>query len=217
MATTERSELHIVVVVALLATATACAPDVHHAADDDEAALMPLIERSRVLPELKGRRLDGAEESVSAYRGRVLLIDVWATWCRPCLDALPELRALVAELPADRFALLAISVDGARAAVIDLMEREPMPWYNWHVGMGSEAERILGIQGLPTYLLVNEEGVILATEGPLVRLRCMAQRAVAGDDPHGCTPANWWLPGGWPAAEPLEPAQEASEGTVGQG
>ena len=175
---------------------------------------MPLIEKSRVLPELKGRRLDGAEESVSAYRGRVLLIDVWATWCRPCVDALPELRALVAELPADRFALLAISVDHALATVTDFMEREPMPWDNWHVGMGSEIERMLGIHGLPTYLLVDDEGVILATEGPLVRLRCMAERAVAGDDPHGCTPANWWLPGGWPPAAPPGACTEGLRGVV---
>ena len=40
-----------------------------------------------------------------------MLLDFWATWCEPCVDALPELRALVAELPADRFALIAISVD----------------------------------------------------------------------------------------------------------
>lgn len=163
------------------------------------------IERSRILPELTGRRLDGVEESVSAYRGRVLLIDVWATWCRPCIAALPELRALVAELPADRFALLAISLDGALATVTDFMETEPMPWYNWHVGMGSEVERALAIRGLPAYLLVNEEGVILANEGPLARLRCMAERAVAGDDPHGCTPANWWLPRGLPPAAKVSP------------
>ncbi|MCY4029948.1 MAG: TlpA disulfide reductase family protein [Acidobacteria bacterium] len=211
MATTDRRDLHPVAVVALLATAAACTPDFHYAGDD-EAPSVAAIERARVLPELRGRRLDGVEESVGAYRGRVLLIDVWATWCRPCVDALPELRALVAELPADRFALLAISVDGALETVTDLMEREPMPWHNWHVGMGSEAERILGIQSLPTYLLVDEEGVVLATEGPLVRLRCMAERALAGEDPQGCTPANWWLPGGWPPAVPSEPTQESSDG-----
>ena len=172
------------------------------------------IERSRILPELTGRRLDGVEESVSAYRGRVLLIDVWATWCRPCVAALPELRALVAELPADRFALLAISLDGALATVTDFMEAEPMPWYNWHVGMGSEVERALAIRGLPVYLLVNEEGVILANEGPLARLRCMAERAVAGDNPHGCTPANWWLPRGLPPAATQRADGNRSAGPV---
>ena len=153
--------------------------------------------------------LDGREEPLSAYRGRVLLIDFWATWCVPCIVALPELRTLVTDLPADRFALLAVSVDEELATVTDLMEREPMPWDNWHVGMGSDVQRSLAVRGFPTYVLVDQEGVILANGfGPLPRLRCMAERAVAGEDPYGCTPADW-MPG-----FPTVPvgAQRASEG-----
>ena len=66
---------------------------------------------------MTGTRLDGVEESLSAYRGRVVLLDFWATWCAPCVDALPDLRELVAELPADRFALVAVSVDEDRETV----------------------------------------------------------------------------------------------------
>ena len=70
-----------------------------------------------------------------------------------------------------------------------------MPWSNWHVGMGSDIERSLAVRGFPTYVLVDREGVILANGfGPLPRLRCMAERAVAGEDAHGCTPADW-MPG----------------------
>ena len=163
-----------------------------------EADLVAAIRHATVggtLPELTGRRLDGQEEPLSAYRGRVLLIDFWATWCVPCIVALPELRALVADLPADQFALLAVSVDEELAVVTDLMEREPMPWYNWHVGLGSTIERGLAVRGFPTYVLVDQEGVILSNGfGPLPRLRCMAERAVAGEDPYGCTPADW-MPG----------------------
>ena len=159
-----------------------------------EADLIATIRHGSVggtLPELSGRRLDGTEEPLAAYRGRVLLIDWWATWCVPCIIALPELRELVADLPADRFALLAISVDEEVATVTELMEREPMPWRNWHVGTGSDLERVLGVQGFPTYILADEEGTILAHGlGPLRRLRCMVERAVAGEDPT-CPPAEW--------------------------
>ena len=163
-----------------------------------EADLIETIRHATVggtLPELTGRRLDGTEEPLSAYRGRVLVIDFWATWCVPCIAALPELRALVADLPADRFALLAVSVDQELATVTDFMAGEPMPWHNWHVGMGSDIERRLAVRGFPTYLLVDEEGVILTNGfGPLPRIRCMAERAVAGEDPYGCTLADW-MPG----------------------
>ena len=109
-----------------------------------------------------GRRLDGTDDSLSAYRGRVVLIDFWATWCKPCVAALPALRELVAESPADRFTLLAISVDYDRETVTRFMEDEPMPWVNWHTGLGrASIARAWGIRVYPTYVLVNEQGVIL--------------------------------------------------------
>ena len=106
---------------------------------------------------------------LSAYRGRVLLLDFWATWCVPCIDALPELRQLVADLPADRFALLAISVDEDLTTVTEFMTDEPMPWENWHVGVSSELERMLDVRGFPTYLLAvaGDDPDLLASELPL--------------------------------------------------
>lgn len=96
-----------------------------------EADLIATIRHATVggtLPEWTGRRMDGREEPLSAYRGSVLLLDFWATWCVPCIDALPELRQLVVDLPADRFALLSISVDEDLTTVIEFMTDEPMPW-----------------------------------------------------------------------------------------
>ena len=146
-----------------------------------EAELITSIEHATVggtLPEWTGRRLDGMEEPLSVYRGRVLLIDFWAT-CPPCIEALPDLRQLVSDLPSDGFALLAISVDAEVATVTEFMQKEPMPWYNWHVGVSSDLERILDVRGFPTYLLVDVDGAILFNgNAPFARLRCMAERAV---------------------------------------
>ncbi len=159
-----------------------------------EADLIARIEHATVggtLPEWTGQRLDGTEEPLSAYRGRVLLIDFWATWCAPCIDALPELREMVADLPADRFALLAVSVDEELETVTAFMEREAMPWYNWHLGRSSDLERILDVRGFPTYLLADENGRVLSNgDNWLAQLRCMAERAVAGESPD-CPAAEW--------------------------
>ncbi len=130
-----------------------------------EADLIRSIRHGTVggtLPEVTGTRVDGVEESLSDYRGRVVLLDFWATWCVPCIDVLPDLRKLVAELPADRFALVAISVDEELETVTRFMEDEPMPWTNWHAGLGSDIARLLRVQAYPTYVLVDETGRILA-------------------------------------------------------
>lgn len=129
-----------------------------------EADLVRSIRHGTVgatLPEVIGTRVDGVEESLSDYRGRVVLLDFWATWCAPCIDVLPDLRKLVEELPADRFALVAISVDEELETVTRFMEDEPMPWTNWHAGLGSDIVRLLRVQAYPTYVLVDENGRIL--------------------------------------------------------
>lgn len=130
-------------------------------------------------PELTGTRLDGLAEALSDYRGRVVLLDFWATWCKPCIAALPELRQLVADLPADRFVLLAISVDETVETVTEFMKDEPMPWANWHVAMESEVTRVLDVNAYPTYVLVDEQGEILArTNGLPDEFLAMIEEAV---------------------------------------
>ncbi|MDE2905247.1 MAG: TlpA disulfide reductase family protein, partial [Acidobacteriota bacterium] len=148
-----------------------------------EADLLHGIRHATVggsLTEMVGRRLDGSEDRLSAYAGRVVLIDFWATGCRRCAVELPALRELVAELPADRFTLLGISVDEAPQAAIELERDEPMPWTNWQAGPASDLARRWYVRDLPTYVLVDREGVILArTDGLTDAFTSLIGRTVA--------------------------------------
>ncbi len=135
-----------------------------HTLAEAEADLLRSLHHGTVgamLPEVTGKRLDGLVERLSDYRGRIVLLDFWATWCGPCVADLPKLRELVAKLPADRFAVVSISGDEELGTVTRFIEDEPMPWTNWHAGEGSDFERLLRIEGYPSYVLVGEGGKIL--------------------------------------------------------
>ncbi len=130
-----------------------------------EEDLIPSIRQGTLgatLPDVTGSRLNGVEESLSDYQGRIVLLNFWATWCAPCITALPQLRELVAKLPPDRFAHVAISVDEELGSVTKFIEDEPMPWTNWHSGMESDIVRLMRIRGYPTYVLADENGKILS-------------------------------------------------------
>ena len=114
------------------------------------------------LPDVTASRLDGAEESFSAYDDRVVLLDFWATWCGPCVKSLPKLRELDEKLPEARFEILSISVDAELDTVTEFQADEPMPWANWHIGPKSDILKTWVIRGYPTYLLVDADGTVLA-------------------------------------------------------
>ena len=130
-----------------------------------EAALVHGIRHTLVgstVADETAQRLDGTGDNLSAYTGKVVLMDFWATWCGPCIAALPTMRDLADAHPEERFEILGISVDAELDTVTEFMEDEPMPWAHWHVGVGSELGLKWNIAGYPTYVVVDADGVILS-------------------------------------------------------
>lgn len=118
------------------------------------------------LPNAQAGVVGGGEDQLSNYRGKVILLDFWATWCVPCVANLPKVVKLKEELAGTSFEVIAISVDDSDEAVIEFMEeRMALPFVNWRVGMNSELYRDWNINGVPTYFLIDEHGVIQARGG----------------------------------------------------
>lgn len=120
----------------------------------------PRRAREPIAPEYELTTLDGAEYSHESLRGKVVLFDFWATWCAPCLAALPDLKRLEARMEGKPFVMLSVSVDRKREVLETFLEKEGMDWPNAWDG-GHEIAALFGVDSYPTYVLVDPDGRIL--------------------------------------------------------
>lgn len=117
---------------------------------------------AEVLPEYAAVTLDGDSVSLRDYRGEVLLLNVWATWCPPCRREMPSLQALHEELGPEGLRVVGVSIDGAgsKEAVRDFLAEYGITYTILH----DPEERVLrelGIFGIPTTYLVDRRGRVL--------------------------------------------------------
>jgi cytochrome c biogenesis protein CcmG/thiol:disulfide interchange protein DsbE len=112
------------------------------------------------LPPLKVETLGGKQIDVASYRGRVLLLDVWASWCGPCKQELPMLDAMAKRLKGQGVEILAVSVDQERANVEKFMHgRGRWELTVAHDPAGVIADR-LQPDKMPTSYIVDRSGIV---------------------------------------------------------
>jgi len=106
------------------------------------------------LPDLTGQRL-----SLSTYRGKVVLLDFWATWCDPCREEIPHFVELQSKYRDRGLQILGVSMDDGPEPVREFYQRFKM---NYPVVMGDAeiGERYGGVLGLPIALLIGKDGRI---------------------------------------------------------
>jgi thiol-disulfide isomerase/thioredoxin len=116
-----------------------------------------------VLESLKLENLDGEVRSLSSYLADgPLLIDFWATWCKPCLVALPELQTLHTDLADRGLQVLGVNEDGPRnASKVKPFVRSHGLTFPVVLDLNREAQRRLNALTLPTTLLLNAEGTVV--------------------------------------------------------
>ena len=118
-----------------------------------------LRERPRPLPEVVFEDQRGAVLRLSGFRGKVVLLNLWATWCAPCRREMPTLDRLQAMLGGPGFEVVALSVDREGVpAVTAFYEELGLEALAIYVGSSTEAMRLLGALGLPTTLLLDRDG-----------------------------------------------------------
>jgi thiol-disulfide isomerase/thioredoxin len=113
-------------------------------------------------PPFVGRTLDGEPFELAAFRGDVVLLNVWATWCEPCKQEMPELQALHARHAADGFTVIGVSTDSIRLAaeVRRLVAQFGLTYPNVHDARNTISQAFK-IRGFPTSVLIGRDGGML--------------------------------------------------------
>ena len=113
----------------------------------------------RSLPEIRFENGEGETMSLAEFKGSLVLLNIWATWCAPCRREMPTLERLQAELGGPDFEVVALSIDRKGLPVVkDFYEELGLRELGMYVDASAKASRELSALGVPTTLLIDREG-----------------------------------------------------------
>lgn len=112
--------------------------------------------------DLKVTDLDGKEIDLAKLKGKVVLINFWATWCPPCIAAIPEEKEVYSKFKDQGFEIIGISLDHSTEELKTFLKKNELPWPNSTEGKGFQGEipQKFGITAAPTLWLVDRNGIL---------------------------------------------------------
>lgn len=111
-------------------------------------------------PAVESEGLKGEKTSLADHKGKVIVLDIWATWCGPCRAMIPHEREMVERLKDKPFTLISVSADKDKETLEKFLEKEKMPWVHWFAGPKGAVLKTYNVRFFPTIYVIDAKGVI---------------------------------------------------------
>jgi len=124
------------------------------------------LEVGQRFPNFTEKDINGQPLSVAAYRGKVTLVDFWATWCGPCKAEMPNVIATYQKYHKSGFDIIGVSLDQEQKSVVTYTQATGMTWAQYFDGAGwdNKIAKQYGVNSIPMAYLLDKHGVIIAKE-----------------------------------------------------
>jgi thiol-disulfide isomerase/thioredoxin len=144
------------------ATAVLAKLDAQKESLQTQAALKP----GAAFPDFDEKDLAGAPLSIGKFKGKVVLVDFWATWCGPCVAELPNVLAAYEKYHSKGFEIVGISLDQSESKLKGFLSEQKMTWPQYFDGKGWESKlgHKYGVTSIPATYLLDGDGRIIAKD-----------------------------------------------------
>ena len=135
-------------------------------------------------PSFKARTIDGSKSlDLEEYRGKVVLLDFWASWCPPCLKSLPKYNDLRREIGTANFEIVAVNVDENTDDARKFLQKYPVS-YPIAKDPKGVLPGVFGVKAMPTSYLIDKNGVVQYVhaafkDGDIEKLKVEIEKLIA--------------------------------------
>jgi thiol-disulfide isomerase/thioredoxin len=147
----------------------------------------PELARARMAPPFAVTTMDGQRVSLDDLKGKVVLLDFWATWCGPCREALPHMRTIARNFQGQPLVILSVSLDQDEQRWKDFIAKNGMTWLHYRDGgFTGPIARMFSVNAIPHTFTIDADGVLqdehigdASIEGKLKKLVSRARETQA--------------------------------------